>query len=242
MNPADIETVAVVGNGPSALDYPLGRRIDDCDKVVRINNYRLSAQWTKYIGSQTDIFASNLYTRDVKKTRAELVSDGVTQIWATIPKGTRFSHWDSDWQAAELQYRGFPIASIDWRSFVTLNAHSGKGGELLYAAACSLGGLGFRFVGGLMSPPTSGLVAILKAIELRPKTIMLTGFDFFTAVHSHYFDDTEPPKKTHHRFNREPAVLARLIRDNPQTLFELAIPASIVEAGFTELANVRVLR
>lgn len=46
--------VFVIGNGPSALTYKLGKEIDAADIVVRINNFQ-TAGFEEFVGTKTDI-------------------------------------------------------------------------------------------------------------------------------------------------------------------------------------------
>lgn len=46
--------VFVIGNGPSALNTPLGEEIDNADVVVRINDFQTKG-YEKFVGSKTDI-------------------------------------------------------------------------------------------------------------------------------------------------------------------------------------------
>lgn len=36
-----IESIAVIGNAPSALEFPIGEEIEKADLIIRMNNYRV---------------------------------------------------------------------------------------------------------------------------------------------------------------------------------------------------------
>lgn len=50
-------SVLIVGNGPSAAGRALGKRIDDFDRVVRVNNYVTRGMESR-VGSRTDIWVN----------------------------------------------------------------------------------------------------------------------------------------------------------------------------------------
>lgn len=57
--------IAVIGNGPSALDYEAGKYIDKCDEVMRINIPDTSG-YEKFVGSRTTMRAYNTNPKCIK--------------------------------------------------------------------------------------------------------------------------------------------------------------------------------
>jgi len=56
------ETILVVGNGTSLLDYTNGKEIDAFDVVVRFNNYKLKG-FEENVGTKTDIWVTTTCNR-----------------------------------------------------------------------------------------------------------------------------------------------------------------------------------
>lgn len=48
-------TIAIVGNGPSALSFSVGEEIDKCDRVIRFNNYVIEG-FESFVGRREDIW------------------------------------------------------------------------------------------------------------------------------------------------------------------------------------------
>lgn len=59
------KTIVIVGNGLSALDYKAGKFIDNCDEIVRFNNYKTDG-FEEYVGSKTTIWVFNSNTDAIK--------------------------------------------------------------------------------------------------------------------------------------------------------------------------------
>ena len=48
-------TILIIANGPSILEYKLGKEIDKFDEVARINNYKID-NFDEYVGTKTTIW------------------------------------------------------------------------------------------------------------------------------------------------------------------------------------------
>ncbi|MCB0346060.1 MAG: glycosyltransferase family 29 protein [Bdellovibrionales bacterium] len=90
--------VAVVGNAPSTLEYPIGQAIDDFDYIIRFNECT-TVGFEEHIGSRTSILIANPYA----ETRSRRILDGqraemVLVIASQTRRGDRkiFSDWLED--------------------------------------------------------------------------------------------------------------------------------------------------
>ena len=60
------ESILIIGNGESILNYDLGNKIDNHPTVARINNYKLK-NFEKKIGSKTDIWINGANSKLKKR-------------------------------------------------------------------------------------------------------------------------------------------------------------------------------
>lgn len=157
------KTVAIVGSAPSVLQNDLGF-VDSHDVVVRVNNYKTVAQ----SGYRTDVYYS-YFGGAIRKMVQDLKHDGVTLCMCKCPNSKPIA---SDWHERNGKQRGIDFGYIyelrrDWwftdtyvpevpsfiEKFELLNRHI----------------------------PTTGFAAILDVLACEPKSVYLTGFDFFTS-------------------------------------------------------------
>lgn len=160
-------SVAVVGSAPSVLKNDPGF-IDSHEVVVRVNNYKTgSAQ-----GFRTDVHYS-FYGGSIRKTAAELQSDGVTLCWCKCPNSKPI---ECEWHERMGAQAGIDFRKIYKRregfwfcdTVVPSSEHFLKGFELLGKHV-----------------PTTGFAAILDALWSEPRKLYITGFDFFeSGVHN----------------------------------------------------------
>lgn len=239
------ESIAVVGNGPSALRYSIGNRIDACDLVVRMNNYKITAGFAPFIGVKIDVFLSSLFFRIVQKTEKDLRREGVRMIWSSIPDMPYVDQWPIDVARAKDNFPAYDIYlpsrydfikavdKPDWHIFARYAGYALMGQKFLEAF-------------GIWWPvPSSGLMAILMAMNCRPKSMIITGFDFYAAdKKAHYYEENGIiPKKTHHSFASEPAVLCKYIKKNRSIKFILALdPATKGLEPLSKMDNVEFIR
>ena len=58
--------IIIIGNGPSVLNNENGKLIDSFDKVVRFNTFKNDSEYSKFVGTRTDLWfinAKNIRTR-----------------------------------------------------------------------------------------------------------------------------------------------------------------------------------
>jgi hypothetical protein len=161
------KTVAIVGSGPSVLDNRPGY-IDSHDIVVRISNYKLYEE----TGIRTDVHYS-FYGTSIKKSRQELIEDGV---YLCMCKCLNSKPINSPWHDKYGKSKGIDYRYIyqDRRNWWFCPTYIPTDDEFLAH---------FDLLGGHV--PTTGFAAILDILSYEPKSIYLTGFDFFTSkVHN----------------------------------------------------------
>lgn len=155
--------VAVVGSGPSCLDNESGF-IDGHDVVVRVNNYKVGERQ----GKRTDVHYS-FYGTSIVKDRNDLAGDGVKLCMCKCPDAKAL---ESEWHERNNKQVG-----IDYRyiyrnrkrwwfcdTFVPDTARYLAKFELLSKHI-----------------PTTGFAAALDVLECGPRSLYLTGFDFFSS-------------------------------------------------------------
>ncbi len=156
-------SVAIVGSGPSSLSND-PEFIDKHDLVVRVNNYKLGLRQ----GYRCDVHYA-FYGTSIKKTAGDLMREGVTLCMCKCPNSRPI---DSPWHVERGKLEGIDYRYIyhyrkDWwfcDTFVPTDDRFLKKFELLER-----------------HQPTTGFSAILDIVECAPKSIYLTGFDFFTS-------------------------------------------------------------
>lgn len=155
------KSVAIVGGAPSVLINEEGF-IDGHDIVVRVNNYKLF----RPTGERTDIYYS-YFGGAIKKTVKELIHDGVKLCMCKCPN-TKFI--ESEWHRLNGKMNGVDFRYIyrmrkDWwfcKTYVPELEHFLKV---------------FNTLGQHI--PTTGFSAIYDILEHNPKSVYITGFDFF---------------------------------------------------------------
>jgi hypothetical protein len=163
----DGRTVAIVGGGPSATINEPGL-IDSHDIVVRVNNYRLAPG----TGKRTDVFYS-FFGASIKKTPKELTAAGVKLCLCKCPDAQPVK---SEWHRIHRKPYGIDFRYIYQRrrGWWFCDTYIPSTDEFLQW---------FDLLGRHV--PTSGFAAILDVTTFNPKSIYLTGFDFFSSgVHN----------------------------------------------------------
>ncbi|WP_405734857.1 glycosyltransferase family 29 protein [Streptomyces sp. NBC_01537] len=198
-----VESVALVGNGPSAGRSEFGRIIDACDLVVRMNGYAVQG-FEKHTGERTDLFVSHLlHTYTAERLR----SDGVRAVLVSRPAGPAFAH--NAGLGVMLRNRpelgDLPTAWIPQQSFAQLYAR-------LDIPADDASGRN----------PSSGLVAVQAMTSHQAvRRLVLVGFDCFpTHEPMHYFEDpvydaaeVREVVAHSHRTDAERAALSSLLNE-----------------------------
>lgn len=194
--------VAIVGSAPSSLTNALGF-VDGHDVVVRVNNYKTGPAQ----GVRTDVHYS-FYGNSIRKSAEDLAADGVKLCMCKCPNGKPI---ESPWHERTGRLLGIDFTFIyqrraNWwfcdtfipdaerfvRSFEMLDRHI----------------------------PTTGLAAILDVLDCQPRSVYLTGFDFFSSgVHNvdERWRPGDPDDPIGHRPDLEAAWLKRNVGAFPIT-------------------------
>jgi hypothetical protein len=162
------KTVAIVGSGPGVLENQRGF-VDSHAVVVRVNNFKTVSNRT---GHRTDIFYS-FFGTSIKKRPEELQRGGVQLCICKCPNAQFI---ESPWHRAHSRMMGVDFRWIyakreNWWFCPT------------YVPTVDEFMAHFKLLGGHV--PTTGFSAILDVLSYEPKSIFLTGFDFFASrVHN----------------------------------------------------------
>jgi len=155
--------IAIVGSAPTVLENASGL-IDSHEVVVRVNNYKVS----EAAGFRTDIFYS-FFGTSIRKTATELQRDGVYLCMCKLPDSKPL---ESEWHVAHNKPEG-----IDYR-YIYRNRAAWWFGDVFVPDAA-------RFLQKFelldKHQPTTGFAAILDVLACEPRSVFLTGFDFFTS-------------------------------------------------------------
>ena len=189
--------VAIVGSAPSVLENDPGF-VDSHDVVVRVNNYRTGERQ----GVRTDIFYS-FFGSSIRKTADELERDGVQLCMCKVPNAKPIEcEWhERNGKQLGIDFRYVFRARANWwfcETFVPTAEHFMKSFELLGKHI-----------------PTTGFSAILDVLECEPRSLYLTGFDFFASgVHNvnEPWRPGDPGDPIGHRPDLEAAWLAENAR------------------------------
>lgn len=157
------KTVAIVGSGPSVLDNK-ANFIDSHDVVVRISNYKIFEE----TGLRTDVHYS-FYGNSITKSKQELIDDGVYLCMCKCPNSQPIH---SPWHERNGKQKG-----VDFRYIYNQRAnwwfcptYVPTDDEFLAQ---------FKLLKNHV--PTTGFSAILDVLSYNPKSVYLTGFDFFSS-------------------------------------------------------------
>lgn len=161
-------TVAIVGSGPGVLENADGF-VDGHEVVVRVNNYKIRGAST---GRRTDVFYS-FFGNSIKKTRIELKRDGVQLCMGKCPDAAAI---ESEWHKA----RGSSFG-VDFRWIYRKRA--GWWFCPTYVPPLEDFLATFNLLGRHV--PTTGFAAIVDVLQFAPRSVYLTGFDFFrSGIHN----------------------------------------------------------
>jgi hypothetical protein len=187
------KTVAIVGSAPSCLDNVPGF-VDAHDVVVRVNNYKLGAG----PGYRCDVHYS-FYGSSIRNEVDNLKRDGVKLCMCKCPDAKPIEcEWhERNGKQLGIDFRYIYQARAGWwfcDTFVPSIDHFLKGFQLLGKHI-----------------PSTGFAAILDVLACGPKSVYLTGFDFF-ASGVHNVDEKwrpgDPEDPIGHRPDLEAAWLA----------------------------------
>ena len=169
--------VVVLGNGETALKKERGKLIDSFDIVIRCNECLLKG-YEECVGTKTDIITvpSNAILKKIAskvgRTETENYIQHVNTVWYTRPK-----YWVEKITKCSEIAGMTNIINFEHICNEDFNKIVGQ----------------FRKEGVASTWPSTGLVAILRAVTTYPDyDIYVTGFDGFET--GHYFKD----EKKHH--------------------------------------------
>jgi hypothetical protein len=156
------KTIALVGSAPSVLNNEIGF-IDSHDVVIRVSNYKLF----KPTGARTDIHYS-FFGNSIKKTKEELIEDGVKLCMCKCPND---KFMESAWHRRHGKLNGVDFRYIyeARKQWWFCDTYIPTTEEFLE---------NFRLLNDHV--PTTGFSAVLDVLKYQPKSIYMTGFDFFT--------------------------------------------------------------
>jgi len=157
------QSVVIVGSAPSVLKNKPGF-IDSHDVVVRVNNYKL----LNATGHRVDVHYS-YYGNAIRKTPDELWKDGVQLCMCKCPDGKPI---ESEWHERNRKQAG-----IDFRYIYTLRRNFWFCPTFVPTKEHFL--IAFELLDRHI--PTTGFSAIHDVLQLAPRSLHLTGFDFFTS-------------------------------------------------------------
>jgi hypothetical protein len=161
------KTVAIVGSGPGVLKNKSGF-IDSHNVVLRVNNYKLSLE----AGNRTDIYYS-FFGASIRKQRKDLIRDGVKLCICKCPNA---KFMESRWHNQNGKHRGTDFRYIydGRREWWFCKTYVPTVEEFMES---------FDLLGGHV--PTTGFAAIYEVLKYNPKSVYITGFDFFkSGVHN----------------------------------------------------------
>jgi hypothetical protein len=157
------KTIAVVGSAPSVLDNVPGF-IDSHEVVCRVNNYKRGIAQ----GFRCDVFYS-FFGTSIKKASGDLQRDGVYLCMCKLPNAKPL---ESEWHE-----RNGKLAGIDYRYIFELRKNWWFCDTFIPGVPMFLE----KFELLERHQPSTGFAAILDVLACHPKSVYLTGFDFFTS-------------------------------------------------------------
>lgn len=175
-------SLAIVGNAGYLRECEQGAQIDQCDLVLRMNNFE-TAGFERSVGQRTDIFLSTFHN-DVKLANPQLMD--VPLVVAAVPNNL-VKPAGSGYRYRHGEYIAHGMARLAQREVYTPSLARFTD----YRTAIG------RY-------PTTGAMAILLALDcLMPaiERLLITGFSFFTGP-SHYFSE-RVVRPNNHDLDRE---------------------------------------
>ena len=200
--------MAIVGSGPGSLDNEPGF-VDSHDVVVRINNYKLFPQ----TGVRTDVFYS-FFGTSIRKTMAELKRGGVTLCMCKCPNAHPIK---SDWHE-----RNGKMAGVDY-TYIYRNRATWWFCDTYIPTVDD-----FMEKFDLLNKhqPTTGFSAILDIASFNPRSLYLTGFDFFRSG-KHNVDEKWTQKNNDDPLKHEPELELQHLRNMTGLSFDKTLEQMI---------------
>jgi len=166
-------SVCIVGNGKSILSHEYGSKIDSFDTVIRINTFKIEG-FEKHVGTKTDIFATSAWSHLVHNKHIDLTDE----IWLTRPMNKKLipPWWIGVMRGTIKKYNLGINQEVSADTWKQLKKNLGQKLSSNYA-------------------PSSGIVAMLMAIDNFQDDISVVGFDFFKKPH--YYPKKEEDVRWH---------------------------------------------
>lgn len=185
--------IALVGSGPGVLDNFRGF-VDSHDVVIRVNNYKLSFA----TGHRTDVHYS-FYGRSIKKSTYELSRDGVYLCMCKCPD---MKFMESAWHKRRRKTNGTDFRYIyeERKNFWFCPVWISE--NFMHW---------FKLLGNHV--PTTGFAALQDVLTFKPKSIYMTGFDFFESG-IHNVDESWRPQNKHDPIRHVPQAELKWLKDN----------------------------
>jgi hypothetical protein len=157
-------SAVIVGHGPSLRTAGLGKKIEACDKVIRLKNCGYLLAEPQNYGKRTDILCSSTETLyNLPKLKAK-------EYWGYPKKGT---------------YAPARVRRAERRLGKTI---------VIPEDACNLWNCFFLELGGKHPNVSTGMGAIIIALDrLKPETLYLAGFDTLLNPAVKYSSTVETP-------------------------------------------------
>lgn len=187
--------VAIVGSAPSALDNAPGF-VDSHDVVCRIQNYKTGPAQ----GFRCDVHYA-FYGTSVRNRAEDLKRDGVKLCMCKLPNSQPI---DSEWHRERGKVHG-----IDYRYIYTLRNAWWFCDTFIPDDARFL--TKFELLG--RHQPTTGFSAILDVLDCKPRSLYLTGFDFFSSG-LHNVDEPWRPGDPFDPIRHRPELEAQWLAQN----------------------------
>jgi hypothetical protein len=189
------KSIAIVGNAGYLLTRNHGDRIDNCDIVIRMNNFRL-AGYQRHVGSRTDIVMTNFSPYSIDFSNPAMQH---APILVSSRPMNFFRH-------SRLEIRD------------RMGQHVVAGMKALNAERVFVPDLDYfgEFVGRLRRYPTTGLMALGIVVDFLSehcRELFLTGFSFFSG-RSHYFSDASVEANQLHNMDAERHEFRQIVDRN----------------------------
>jgi hypothetical protein len=149
------KSVIILGSAPSVKENK-AEFLESFDVIVRLNNYKFFNECVR-----TDIYYS-YFGRSIKKTKQDIINDDIKYIICKYPNcnwGDPKDGIQDNWSWVYEYRKGFfPIPY-----YIPSNKVFKENFDILNRV------------------PTTGIAAILDIFRFKPKSIYISGFDFFSS-------------------------------------------------------------
>lgn len=163
--------VCVIGNGPSTLKNSLGKTIDACDVVIRLNDFETTA-FAEQIGTKTDLWFCGMGQQQKHRHKSPTQKVVVWSQHKGVPLNTLVKKKIGD--VSNLQVEAI---RSDEHELVNYDDGGQEGTVVISDAPYSSMSLAKEY--DLKAFPTTGFAAVVYAIRSfsTETPILITGFD-----------------------------------------------------------------